>query len=78
MLPSKYLPALASLVSSVVAIPVEESPMGPSKIGKRCTGTISKLSDVSAAVACTTININAFTVDAGSMFSFEVIFIFCN
>lgn len=30
-----------------------------------CVGTISSLDDVSNAVACTTVNINAFTVPAG-------------
>ncbi|TDL24143.1 endo-polygalacturonase [Rickenella mellea] len=30
-----------------------------------CTGTINSLSDVSAAVKCTTVNINGFTVPAG-------------
>ena len=29
-----------------------------------CVGTISSLSDVSAAVGCTTVNINPFTVPA--------------
>lgn len=38
------------------------------RIGKRCTGTISSLSDVAAAVECTTITINAFTVPAGQQF----------
>ncbi|KIJ28307.1 glycoside hydrolase family 28 protein [Sphaerobolus stellatus SS14] len=33
-----------------------------SDIQKRCTGTISSISDVTSAVKCTTININAFTV----------------
>lgn len=41
------------------------------RVGKRCTGSISSLSDVSAAVACTTININSFTVDAGKTFELD-------
>ncbi|KAF5343851.1 hypothetical protein D9758_015878 [Tetrapyrgos nigripes] len=41
----------------------------PQKIGKRCTGTISSLSDVAAAQECTTVVINAFTVTAGQTFT---------
>ncbi|KAG9000907.1 hypothetical protein FRB94_001548 [Tulasnella sp. JGI-2019a] len=41
------------------------------RIGKRCTGTIASLSDVSAAVQCATINIDAFTVPAGQTFDLE-------
>jgi polygalacturonase len=33
-----------------------------------CTGTIASLNDVAAAVKCTTININGFTVPAGQTF----------
>lgn len=42
------------------------------KIGKRCTGSISSLSDVDAASDCTTININSFTVDAGKTFDLDL------
>ncbi|KIO31155.1 carbohydrate-binding module family 1 protein [Tulasnella calospora MUT 4182] len=42
------------------------------RVGKRCTGTISSLSDVAAAVECTTININSFTVTAGETFDLEL------
>ncbi|KIP10957.1 glycoside hydrolase family 28 protein [Phlebiopsis gigantea 11061_1 CR5-6] len=38
-----------------------------------CTGTISSLSDVSAAVKCSTVNINAFTVPAGQTFNLPLI-----
>ncbi|QRV81282.1 polygalacturonase [Ceratobasidium sp. AG-Ba] len=38
----------------------------------RCTGTISSLSDVSAAQKCTTININSFTVPAGQTFALSL------
>lgn len=38
-----------------------------------CTGTISSLSDVSAAVKCTTVNINAFTVPAGETFDLSLL-----
>ncbi|KAH0835447.1 hypothetical protein J3R83DRAFT_9080 [Lanmaoa asiatica] len=38
-----------------------------------CVGTISSLSDVSAAVQCTTVNINAFTVPAGKTFSLDLL-----
>ncbi|KAG8867961.1 hypothetical protein FRB97_002862, partial [Tulasnella sp. 331] len=48
------------------------SSVSAERIGKRCTGTISSLSDVSAAVACTTININPFTVTAGQTFDLEL------
>ncbi|KAI0657550.1 endo-polygalacturonase PG1 [Cubamyces menziesii] len=34
-----------------------------------CTGTISSLDDVAAAVKCTTVNINSFTVPAGETFN---------
>lgn len=37
-----------------------------------CTGTISSLDDVSDAVKCTTVNINAFTVPAGETFNLEL------
>ncbi|KIJ46056.1 glycoside hydrolase family 28 protein [Sphaerobolus stellatus SS14] len=45
----------------------------PSEIAKRCTGTISSLNDVTNAVACTTVNINAFTVPAGSTFNLDLL-----
>ncbi|KZV76832.1 glycoside hydrolase family 28 protein [Peniophora sp. CONT] len=38
-----------------------------------CTGTISSLSDVSAAVKCTTINVNGFSVPAGSSFTLNLL-----
>ncbi|KAG8876794.1 hypothetical protein FRB97_003917 [Tulasnella sp. 331] len=41
------------------------------RVGKRCTGTISSLSDVAAAIECTTININSFTVTAGTTFELD-------
>ncbi|KAI0318681.1 glycosyl hydrolases family 28-domain-containing protein [Amylostereum chailletii] len=37
------------------------------------TGTISSISDVAAAVACTTIVINAFTVPAGETFNLDLL-----
>ncbi|KAH9851064.1 endo-polygalacturonase PG1 [Lenzites betulinus] len=37
-----------------------------------CTGTISSLDDVSAAVKCTTVNINSFTVPAGETFNLDL------
>ncbi|KAF8586952.1 glycoside hydrolase family 28 protein [Ramaria rubella] len=48
----------------------------PSELAKRCTGTISSLSDVSAAVECTTVNINAFTFMgcfSGETFNLELL-----
>ena len=38
-----------------------------------CTGTISSLSDVSTAVKCTTIDVNGFTVPAGSSFTLNLL-----
>ncbi|THV05109.1 polygalacturonase [Dendrothele bispora CBS 962.96] len=38
-----------------------------------CTGTISSLNDVAAAVACTTVNINSFTVPAGQTFNLKLL-----
>ncbi|KAJ7730443.1 glycoside hydrolase [Mycena metata] len=38
-------------------------------MAKRCTGTISSLSDVAAAQVCTTIIINSFTVPGGQTFT---------
>ncbi|KAJ7911350.1 endo-polygalacturonase PG1 [Mycena leptocephala] len=38
-----------------------------------CTGTISSLSDVTAAVACMMINVNGFTVPAGSTFALSLL-----
>ncbi|KAG9095314.1 hypothetical protein FRC06_009916 [Ceratobasidium sp. 370] len=40
-------------------------------LARRCTGTISSLDDVSAAIKCTTININSFTVPAGKTFQVD-------
>ncbi|KZV69803.1 glycoside hydrolase family 28 protein [Peniophora sp. CONT] len=38
-----------------------------------CTGTISSLNDVAAAIKCTTITINAFTVTAGKTFELDLL-----
>ncbi|KAF8070022.1 polygalacturonase [Lyophyllum atratum] len=38
-----------------------------------CTGTISSLADVAAAVACTTVNINAFTVPGGQALTLKLL-----
>ncbi|KAJ7247479.1 polygalacturonase [Mycena rebaudengoi] len=40
---------------------------------RACTGTISSLSDVAAAVACMTINVNSFTVPAGQTFALSLL-----
>ncbi|KAJ7301719.1 polygalacturonase [Mycena albidolilacea] len=40
---------------------------------RACTGTITSLTDVAAAVACTTINVNGFSVPAGSTFSLALL-----
>ncbi|KAI0030875.1 endo-polygalacturonase PG1 [Vararia minispora EC-137] len=52
------LQVLFAFVALVVA--------GPAPRSTSCTGTISSFSDVASAVKCTTVNINAFTVPAGS------------
>ncbi|KAG9078111.1 hypothetical protein FRC06_008525, partial [Ceratobasidium sp. 370] len=52
--------SLLSLAPALLASPVE-----------RCTGTISSLDDVAAAIGCTTININSFTVPAGKTFQLD-------
>jgi galacturan 1,4-alpha-galacturonidase len=38
-----------------------------------CIGTISSLDDVSSAIECTTVNINAFTVPAGQTFKLQLL-----
>jgi polygalacturonase len=38
-----------------------------------CTGTIASLDDVAAAVKCTTVNINSFTVPAGKTFDISLL-----
>lgn len=38
-----------------------------------CVGTISSLNDVSSAIKCTTVNINAFTVPAGKTFELQLL-----
>lgn len=38
-----------------------------------CTGAISSLDDVADAVACTTVNIDSFTVTAGKSFSLSLL-----
>lgn len=59
--------ALASLLS-VYAMPTPSESLVSKEheFGKRCTATISSASDITAAnLACTTININSFTMTAG-------------
>ncbi|KAK7446987.1 hypothetical protein VKT23_014200 [Stygiomarasmius scandens] len=71
----KSLAALVLLAIASVSL-VQAAPFNstrtrryPQKIGKRCTGTISSLDDVEDAQECTTVVINAFTVDAGKTFT---------
>ncbi|KAI0674137.1 endo-polygalacturonase PG1 [Trametes maxima] len=59
----RFTTALLALVPYVVAAPAAGA----------CTGTISSLDDVSAAVKCTTVNINAFTVPAGKTFNLDLL-----
>ena len=51
--------ALLAIAQAVLAAPAATD----------CTGTISSLDDVAAAVKCTTVNINSFTVPAGETFN---------
>ncbi|KAF9462335.1 endo-polygalacturonase PG1 [Collybia nuda] len=55
------LVALLSLIGSVA------------QTSAACTGTISSLADVTAAVACTTVNINSFTVPAGQALTLNLL-----
>lgn len=57
------------LTATVLALMV---PSLASGAATACTGTISSLDDVSDAVKCTTVNINAFTVPAGETFNLEL------
>ncbi|KAI0764834.1 endo-polygalacturonase PG1 [Fomes fomentarius] len=58
---------LAALVAFVPYLAVVAAPAASD-----CTGTISSLDDVDAAVKCTTVNINAFTVPAGKTFDLKL------
>nr|BAH14957.1 endopolygalacturonase 1 precursor [Agroathelia rolfsii] len=65
---STVLGASLFLASAVSAVPYANS-TEPVRIGKRCTSTISSLSDVTdSALECTTINIKSFSVPAGKTF----------
>ena len=61
-----HLLALASLCTLANAAPQAAA-------SSSCVGTISSLSDVSTAVQCTTVNINAFTVPAGETFNLDLL-----
>ncbi|KAG6861908.1 hypothetical protein C0995_009858 [Termitomyces sp. Mi166 len=52
----------ALLLSSLVGI----------RVANACTGTINSLADVSAAVACKTVNINSFTVPGGQALTLDL------
>lgn len=58
--------SLLTLFTSVKAVPQAAS-------SSNCVGTITSLSDVSAAVQCTTVNINGFTVPAGQTFNLDLL-----
>ena len=58
--------SLLSLFTLVKAVPQATS-------SSNCVGAISSLSDVSAAVQCKTVNINAFTVPAGQTLSLNLL-----
>ncbi|KZP12433.1 glycoside hydrolase family 28 protein [Athelia psychrophila] len=57
--------ALLALTTVAFALPAENVTAKPRKLGKRCTGTISSAASVAAAVECTTIVIDAFTMTEG-------------
>ncbi|KAG1802433.1 glycoside hydrolase [Suillus variegatus] len=57
--------ALGFLVAGITAV------TAASTIG--CVGTISSLDDVSSAIQCTTVNINAFTVPGGKTFELQLL-----
>ncbi|KIP05617.1 glycoside hydrolase family 28 protein [Phlebiopsis gigantea 11061_1 CR5-6] len=61
-----------SLVFVILSVTLPFIAAVPSPATTECTGTISSLSDVAAAVKCTTVNINAFTVPAGSTFELDL------
>lgn len=58
----KSLFTLAFLAAAINAAPAASD----------CTGTISSLDDVAAAVKCTTVVINSFTVPAGKTFDLNL------
>jgi galacturan 1,4-alpha-galacturonidase len=64
------------LASASLIMPREHT--GKKHTGKKhtpdhdCIGTISSITDVAAAVKCTTVNINAFTVPAGQTFKLNL------
>ncbi|KAG2357973.1 pectin lyase fold/virulence factor [Suillus spraguei] len=49
------------------------SAVAASSRSNSCIGTISSLNDVSSAIQCTTVNINAFTVPAGQQFKLQLL-----
>ncbi|KAF8547514.1 pectin lyase-like protein [Imleria badia] len=61
--------ALLSLFNLAKAVSQATS----SRRSSNCVGTISSLSDVSAAIQCNTVNINAFTVPAGNTFRLDLL-----
>ncbi|KAL8293543.1 hypothetical protein RQP46_000244 [Phenoliferia psychrophenolica] len=73
--PLSSLFGLATL--AVLAAASHSSPArlagGHRDLGKRCTGTISSLDDVTDAVKCTTVNIEAFTVPVGETFALDLL-----
>lgn len=56
---------LGFLVAGIAAVTATSS--------SSCIGTISSLNDVSSAIKCTTVNINAFTVPAGQTFELQLL-----
>ncbi len=63
---SSFFSGLLVICAVVVAITAAPS-------SSACTGTISSVGDVTSAVKCTTVNINAFTVPAGQTFELNLL-----
>ncbi|THV03485.1 glycoside hydrolase [Dendrothele bispora CBS 962.96] len=60
-----------ALASVSFAAPSTRARRYPQKVAKRCTGTITSLSDVESAQKCDTVVIESFTIDAGETFTLK-------
>ncbi|KAL8293516.1 hypothetical protein RQP46_000217 [Phenoliferia psychrophenolica] len=73
-MPSSYsLLGFATLWALAAASHSAPARLDEAHLGKRCTGTISSYSDVAAAIKCTTINIEAFTVPVGKTLTLNLL-----
>jgi polygalacturonase len=73
--PAEYLSLFVAMASMLLALLplVLTNAVGAAPSSTGCTGTINSLSSIAAAVECTTIVIDAFTVPAGETFSMTVL-----